>query len=304
MNPSPALNHYHSRTVLALDLDNTVYDFVSFYGKAVRAMASVVEKQLKIDRSSVEDQFRRAYRRAGTVDFRNLVQNLDLSLGLSDDVKSKLIRNVRRAYDLTKRKRLRSYANLLSTLGRVEAAGVSLVVVTNAPVYHAYTRLRDVGALPYLYGLVAWSGPDAEESDYPRDEHIAHTHQVMLSLAYRTLPFVATFDRLDRKPSSYPFELVKSRFGDAAYFAVGDSISKDLAPAAKLGMHTIWARYGTQLESQRDLDTLLNMTPWSSEEIGAHFEEVFSPDYIIDDPRGLLSILPHYDQLDLFDVIE
>lgn len=289
------------RIVLALDLDNTVYDFVAFYAKAFRAMVHVVSKQIRVDRAEVESQFRNVFQKAGTLDFRDLVQNLPLTQALPEDGRKRLVNNVRRAYDLSKRKQLRSYTNMPATLAAIEAAGVAVIVVTNAPLYHAYTRLRDVGVLPYVYGLVAWEGTNAIGDGGTTDEHILQTHTELLGRARHKLQFLATFQRGESKPSSHPFMLIRERFGDALYYAVGDSLSKDLLPAARVGMKTIWARYGTRTQDARDLDTILAMTPWSTEEISFHLDRAFSPDYVIDDPRDLLGILPHYDQLSFFE---
>jgi len=263
-------------------------------------MTAVVSKQMHIDAHDVEQQFRSVFAKAGTVDFRNLVQSLPISANLDPDIRLRLVTHVRRAYDLSKKKQLRSYDNMIRTLQAVEAAGVAVIVVTNAPIYHAFTRVRDVGALPYLYGLVAWSDPEEIYEGDAIDEHIALTRRNILRLARRNLNFVSTFSKADSKPSSHPFELIIERFGKALYYSLGDSLSKDLLPAAQVGMRTIWARYGTHVQDERDLSTLLTMTPWTAEEISYHLEQAFSPDYIIDDPSELLSILPHYDQLDLF----
>ena len=96
------------------------------------------------------------------------------------------------------------------------------------------------------------------------------------------------------KPSPTMFEALHRHFqGDGqAFFAIGDSIEKDLFPCSKLGISTIWAQYGRVTDSKNQ-ETLDSITPWSSAEFKSHYSESdFKPDFAIADFRSLYDILP------------
>src|SRR5258708_1749045 len=108
-------------------------------------MVHVVASRTNLSEIAVTDQFKRVFMQAGTLDFRNLIQNLELAQSLSEEQRQRLVNDGRRAYDLSKRKRLLAYEGLNDVFQAVRQAGVKIVGVTNAPFYHAFTRLRDVG---------------------------------------------------------------------------------------------------------------------------------------------------------------
>lgn len=289
-----------SSYLLVVDLDNTIYDYVAFYGKAFRAMQHVLSKAGHVSEDQIALEFKELYARTGTLDFRDLVQNLPSVRNRPVEEIEQLVRYARRAYDLSKRKQLRAYTDIVKVLSAVDAAGVTIVAATNAPVYHAFTRLRDVGLLDVMSGLVAWEGTRVEEFGTAFDVEIVRTNDEVIATALSRIGYLNLLPKAHLKPNPRAFMDIKRDFIRERYYSLGDSIAKDLAPAASVGMSTIWAKYGMGTSDPRDLDTILHMTPWSQDEIDlASFSRVV-PDFILNSPLDLLAILPNHWQLSLF----
>lgn len=286
--------------VLVLDMDNTLYDYVAFFGPAFRAMIHVLSYDLKVSEDDLYNDFRKIFKSVGTFDYQFLIAQLPYTKGMSDAELARQIARGRQAFDRAKAKRLRTYGGLAETLHQLHAGGVDLVVLTNAPYYHAYSRLKDIKVADYITGFFAWvgnyptSGAEAEAFCRAR-EKIRSRFKISFFL-----------DSDDIKPSRSSYDAVVAHFGGGtAYTAVGDSVRKDLVPAHLSGMRTIWAKYGTKVDD-RNLKTLLRVTPWSSQQYREHTEYgSFRPDYVIEKPSDLLDIVPHertyWEQMGLFD---
>jgi phosphoglycolate phosphatase len=93
---------------------------------------------------------------------------------------------------------------------------------------------------------------------------------------------------------------ISERFGiEQEFYCVGDSLSKDLSPAKALGMNTIWAKYGTYVDPA-NLATLLEVTPWTSDQVAHESVRTIDPDYVAKTPRDIARILNIPIQGDLF----
>jgi FMN phosphatase YigB (HAD superfamily) len=170
---------------------------------------------------------------------------------------------------------------------------VRIVAVTNAPFYHAYRRLSQLHLHHYFDGLVAWTGVKIAPGDHLYSEEFAQKYEKVRKICSSSFGLFKTFEREQSKPNLLPFEMVIRHFGThRSYFSLGDSLSKDLHSASKLGMQTIWARYGMTVD-KKNLETVLFVTPWTENEIRVHNDtNQFSPNYTIDDPIELLGLLP------------
>jgi phosphoglycolate phosphatase len=285
--------------ILVTDIDNTLYDYVDFFGPSFRAMLYVLSSDLKAPEDSLYEEFRDLFQEIGTFDFQFLIARLSFCRTLSPDELKNQIGRGRQAWDRTKAKRLKPYPGVIETLRRLNAGGVKIVAVTNAPYYHAYRRLRDIGAIDYLSGFVCWCG------NYPAEEERQTKFEQVRRSLETDFEMYALLEKDRIKPSSDPFRKVVDHFGpDNNFYAVGDSLHKDLLPARQFNMITIWARYGT-LVDKRNLDTLLRITPWSATEVKEHLDQNFKADFEADSFETLSEIIPHEKrylfQGDLFD---
>lgn len=290
-------------TVLIMDLDNTVYDFVHVHAKSFRTLIHIVSKETGISEADLKERCRGIAKKYGSLDLQDYIFDLLLEMpevsGRGEDFEETLRTTVRVGFDRTRRKYLRPYSGIKEALRTLNTGGVQIVALSNAPFAISYYRLSQMDIRSSLSGLIAWEGAHFDDNHPNRDKRISQL-QRRVRAASASLAVVETLTREQLKPDSWGFEKVGRHYGaDARFFAVGDSISKDLTPAKSIGATTVWAKYGTQLD-QESLATLLEITPWTTTEVAKHTHVDVEPDHVISNPSELLSIVPHARQQELF----
>jgi FMN phosphatase YigB (HAD superfamily) len=279
-----------SNKLVLVDIDNTLYDWAGFFAPSFRAMVYVLVRELRLSEEQVYEESKQVFARHGSLDYAYLIQELESVRRLGADEVRELVRQGRGAFLRVQRSRLQPYPRVEETLRWLNKQQVTVVGVTNSPLYRAQQRLYDLKLDSYLGGLVAWEG-------YPGDESPATQGYVPQSSQRR-------LSRLDGvgvpkalcKPNETHYAVALERFGSGAtdVWAIGDSLEKDLVPAARLGVSTVWARYGASLDAEsRDAKTLLKITNWTEAEIRcAYSGSDFSPDYTVDSIEQLREIVP------------
>lgn len=290
-------------TVLIIDLDNTVYDFVHVHAKSFRTLIHIVSKTTGISEAELKDRCRGIARKYGSLDLQDYVFDLLLELpevsGRGQEFEEAIKNNVRVGFDRTRRKYLRPYAGVKETLRILSSGGVQIVALSNAPFAITYYRLAQMDIRSTLSGLIAWEGAHFDDN-HPNKEKRSSQLRRRVRAASASLSVVGTLTREQLKPEVWGFEMIRRHYGaDAQIFAVGDSISKDLTPAKSIGATTVWAKYGTHLD-QESLATLLEITPWTTSEVAKHSDVDVEPDHVILNLSELLKIVPHAHQRELF----
>jgi len=141
-----------------------------------------------------------------------------------------------RVYESVKLKAIHPYPGVVETLQNLSEEGYPMCIVTDAHSRDATLRLEKTGMFPYFTSLVSF--------DLVRE----------------------------KKPGPGPFltalEMMQATPSDA--LLIGDSIRRDIEPCSRLGIRTVYARYGDRFSADR-------------KEHGA--------DYVIDSMRELPHIL-------------
>ncbi len=216
------------------DLDNTLTDFMTMKDRAVDgAIDDMVDAGLTGSRAEIKDKIYRIYRREG-IEYQNVFDLfLQEELGRVDH---KLLASAIIGYRRARDSFLVLYPHVHYTLVELIRRGLKLAVISDAPALQAWLRLAQLKLQTFF-------------------EH------------------VITFDDTgERKPSPAPFQRALSLLGLGAgeVLMVGDWPERDMVGAAKLGIRTVFARYG---------DT------FGTVDSGA--------DYELDDIMGLISIIDH-----------
>lgn len=282
---------------LIADIDNTLFDWPAFFAPSFRAMVHALARTLDVSYDQLVAEFRDVYRDKDSLEFSFSIQELKSVRDKSAEAQVELIRTGRGAFRKVSRLRLQPYPGVISTLQWLEQQDFKIVCVTNSPAYLAQKRLYDLGIDKFVEHLVAWEGVAVELAT-----QAAYNPPSKLRSRSR-IKTVKTFSKRDAKPSSLPFEIALESCGipPSNVWAIGDSVSKDLAPASAIGIKTIWARYGAHFDPlSKDAATLLSITNWSDEEIKlTHTKGGFSPDFVVDEFKDVRRILPEF-QSDLF----
>ncbi|MEE8437248.1 MAG: HAD-IA family hydrolase [Candidatus Neomarinimicrobiota bacterium] len=190
------------------DLDNTLLDFIKMKQFAVTAaISAMIEAGLEIDPDEAYESIFELYMEKGWENQQVFNEFLELKVGyVSNKILAAGIVNYRRAREAT----LIVYPNVNKTLIKLMKMGIKLSVVSDAPGREAWMR---------IYHL-----------------NLHHHFETVL-----------TFDETgERKPSAKPFRMVleKLKLGPEEVLMIGDWPERDVVGAKKLGIRTLFARYG------------------------------------------------------------
>lgn len=203
------------------DLDNTLLDFISMKESAVTsAVHAMIEAGLDLDEKSSYERIITLYQETG---WENQ-QIFDIFLKeKTGEVDNKYLAAAIVSYRRAREATLRLYPDVQRTLNVLAKMGIKLAVVSDAPSREAWMRI-------YYLNL------------------------------HHVFDLVLTFDDVgERKPSPKGFEMALEKLGiktDEALM-IGDWPERDVAGASKLGIKTIYAKYGDTfgtVESGADWD--------------------------------------------------
>ena len=190
------------------DLDNTLLDFMKMKDYAVKAaIAGMIEAGLDIDADESYKTIIGIYEEEGWENQQVFNHFLNKTIG---EVNNKYLAAGIVAYRRAREANLMVYPNVNHTLVELIKMSVKLAVVSDAPSREAWMRIY------YL--------------------NLHHHFDVVL-----------TFDDTNaRKPSPIPFEMGLSQLNidPKEALMVGDWPERDVVGANKLGIRTIFARYG------------------------------------------------------------
>lgn len=279
-------------TVLLADIDNTLYDWPAFFAPSFRAMVHVLAREMERPEEELYEEFKTVFNRHSSLEYAFAIQELDSVRDSDPERTRRLIKIGRGAFNSVQRKRLQPYPGVRETLKWLRDQHVLVVGVTNSPVFRAQKRLYDLKLDSLLAGLVAWEGFKPSASDAANRGFVpdGRTRRRSRLTRLRTVP------EDDCKPNERHYALALDAFGSTPdnAWAIGDSLSKDLEPAARLGVQTIWARYGAGFSPEdKDMETLLRITHWTEARIHTTYsKEDFRPDFVVDSFDELQKIIP------------
>lgn len=122
-----------------------------------------------------------------------------------------------RIYESEKLKAIHPYPGVKETLEHLSAEGYPMCIVTDAHSRDATLRLEKTGILPFFTSLVSF--------DLVKEKKPGHG------------PFLTALEMMQASP---PDALL-----------IGDSIRRDIEPCTRLGIRTVYARYGDRFSAGR-----------------------------------------------------
>jgi phosphoglycolate phosphatase-like HAD superfamily hydrolase len=265
------------KRLLITDLDNTLYDWVTFYARAFRSMTDSLASLLGVPRDQLLDEFKAIHRARSNSE--QPFAALDLPSvraafpGESREQLAKRLAAPFEAFNAERRAHLRLYDGVKSTLVGLQSAGVKIVGYTEAIAVNAWYRLRLLGIDEHFSRLYALDGDLAPHPTPGRAEQHAPPPDRVISVP-----------RTERKPN--PALLLRICAGEGVSPAeacyVGDSPARDIAMAKRAGVTAVLARYGRTRDDD-DWNLLVRITHWSEEDVaGERNAARFDPDFEID----------------------
>jgi len=250
--------------LLITDLDNTLYDWVSFFAKAFEAMAEQLTVLLGVDRQELFEEFKAVHRKYGDSEVPFAVRDLpSVRRRFGDSWKEIKVRldPALHAFNSARKRELRLYESVENTLEQLAGRGIPIIGYTEALPGNAFYRLERLGIRRFFRRLYALEPAmelplDSDREPFPIPEG-----------------FIETVPRSERKPNPALLVDICSREGvslqDAWY--IGDSLSRDMLMARQAGVTAVWAEYGTRYDHNL-WATLVKITHWTDEDVARDAE--------------------------------
>jgi FMN phosphatase YigB (HAD superfamily) len=276
--------------LLITDLDNTLYDWVTFFAKAFQGMVEELSELLDTDREQLYSEFKALNQSYGTSEQPFTALELpSVRHRFGDLSRRELMRKLDvplHAFNRLRTQHLRLYPLVAETLRALSDRGVILVGHTESSAENALFRLQKLGierCFKHLYVL------ESSYAGHPDPER---------ALALAPPPdFIRAVPPSERKPNPNLLRDICHREGvnprDACY--VGDSLTRDVGMAKAAGVTAVWARYGTCYD--KDLwKVLVRVTHWTDEDVRREEElkkeyHGIAPDFTIDSFGEILQLL-------------
>jgi FMN phosphatase YigB (HAD superfamily) len=275
--------------LLITDLDNTLYDWVSYFSKSFSALITSAEILLGTPKSRLLEEFKLIHQHHHNTEHPFALLEIktvcDKFPNLSRREKKKLLDPAFYAFNKERKTTLRAYEGVERTLSAIAETGCLIVGHTEATVPNAIFRLKSLGLDQYLAKLFAIEPPPLQHPDPDRLEATKVPNG-----------FVIIVPREKRKPNpSLLLDICSScNIDPSEAVYVGDSLTRDVGMAKTAGITSAWAKYGTKF-SRESWDLLVQVTHWTKEDVAreAAFEAMYknvSPDVILESFDELLDL--------------
>ncbi len=171
-------------------------------------MKAMIKAGLKIDETEGYKKLMITYMRLG-IESQNAFQEfLKSEVGRIDE---KMLAGAINAYLKTKDSFLKPYPNVKPMLRELKKMGIKLAIVTDAPKVKAYQRLLAMDIEKYFDFVIGFEDTEKKKKT--------------------EIPLKVAIEKLKLKPKEI--------------MVVGDSIKRDVIPARKLDMISVFAKYGS-----------------------------------------------------------
>ncbi|HBB87987.1 MAG TPA: haloacid dehalogenase [Blastocatellia bacterium] len=276
--------------LLITDLDNTLYDWVTYFANSFRAMVKDLALTLDVEEETLLDEFKAVHQHYGNSEHPFAMFELpSVRRRFPDSSREQLYSDLKSsiaAFRAGREEHLRLYAGVSDTLRAISEGGTIIVAHTEAVAIHAYYRLLKLDILKYFKHIYALEG-----------HFEPHPNPARAAELVPPVGLIETISRNKRKPNP---ELLKEicrsegvRLADACY--VGDSLSRDVSMAKSAKVMAVWARYGTSYEGSL-WDILVRVTHWTDEDVTreAELRNLYAdtqPDFTIDSFVELLDVI-------------
>ncbi|WP_407215582.1 HAD family hydrolase [Enterobacter hormaechei] len=275
--------------LLITDLDNTLYDWVSFYSQSFSAMAEELSKEINVPLDILLSEYKVIHQRFGNSEkpFATLELPSVISyFGTNDKILlQKKLTRVFSAFSSKRNHTLKLYPTVRDTLNILRERGVKIVGHTESLEYNSLYRLYKLDVIDFFDHL------------YTIDNHNLHPNPKNAKVISVKDDFIIRLSSAESKPNPKLLEHIclteNVDIKDAVY--VGDSITKDISMAKSIGMKAVWARYGRQFAPEL-WEILVKITHWTDKDVEREeqLKESFSrvkPDYSINSFAEILDLM-------------
>ena len=277
------------------DLDNTIYNWVDFYVPSFNAMVKELSRLTGIKEEALRASFKKVHRKHRTSEYAFAIQELDViaetNAGLSVREIIEKYSSAITAFRVMRGKMLRLYDSVQETLRKIRSAGRKIVGHTDAMMFYAVRRIKQLDVERYLDGLVAPRDHGLPLGTRPEDFRSSSNPSRYKS----AVPINRELDPTISKPSPEVLNEILRLFGaePAEAIYVGDSLKKDVYMAQRCGVFEVYAEYG-KIYNPEHYRQLVEITHWTDEDVAQEVELGrlnISPSFTISAFSDLLEVI-------------
>ena len=247
----------HPVQLLITDLDNTLYDWVSYFVPALYDMVEVVSATLGVPREHLLAELRAIHQHYGSTEHPfALLEAPSVTTRFPKATLLQIKEHLRPALEVFKQRRaqnLQLYPTVEETLRQIRSQGTPILAYTEAAVYNVAHRMRVLDLWAYVEGLYAPEGRSDLALEFGFTDPLERIH--LLPPGHRK-PDGEVLQTICQEAKVKPI--------DALY--VGDSITRDVTMGRQAGLQVAWAKYGT-IHSQDEWDKLVRVTHWTAADV-------------------------------------
>ncbi len=247
--------------LLITDLDNTLYDWVSFFSQSFEAMVDSIVELTGIDKNillrdfkDIHQKYNSSERPFAALEVKAIIDYFDTS---DKDALKKELAPAFRNFSETRKETLKLYKGVAETLAKLREQGVIVVGHTESYEVNAVYRAKRLGLDKYLNHLYTIGSSSS-----------SHPDQTKPMIDPGDAEWVVKLPEEERKPNPRLVLDICEREGvcpsDAYY--IGDSIVKDISMANAAGVNSVWAKYGKDFQSA-NWKLLVSITHWTDEDV-------------------------------------
>jgi FMN phosphatase YigB (HAD superfamily) len=268
-------------TLLIVDLDNTLYDWIGFFVPAFYRMIDEAVKILQVDRETLLSDIQGVHQKYGNSEYPFALLETTVVVnrfpGKNRAELAGILKLAFHAFNEERNKLLKLYPGVFKTLQLISENGCRIVAHTEADVLNSLYRIKALGIRPFLSYLYA---PKVDGPGHPEGKDMCADE--LKNGFLRLLPK----EHCKPNPKILGDIFAEYLFSPEQALFVGDSITKDIAMAKGAGAHAAWAQYGT-IYDQTLWEKLARVTHWTSEDVAResqlkHEAAGVSPDVKLD----------------------
>ena len=295
--------------LIVTDIDNTIFDWVSYYVNSFSALLDNVSKVIGVSYEQLAEESREVFTRHASIEYPFLIQELpSANKFYGDDIDRMLEEAVEPSRQLFKKVAetyLSPYAGVLQALKTIKERHpmLPIVALTDAPRYVAMWKLNKLGALHYFSAVYGLADPRLPTS--PHLGRVKVNPKILLKhLQQHNFDFVGKIRILPdeyEKPGTrglktvlMDYELDEPAEKRQKVLWIGDNLRKDMGLGKKLGVRSVWAEYGASVNAGL-LTRLKQFSPLDSVHKNASLPtghpDLPTPDGILKDFGDVVSLL-------------
>ena len=247
--------------LLITDLDNTLYDWVSFFSQSFEVMVDSIVEITSIDKNILLRDFKDIHQKYNSSErpYAALeVKAITDYYGTTDkDILKRELAPAFFNFSETRQKTLKLYGGVAETLSKLRAHGVIVVGHTESYDVNAVYRAKKLGLDKYLNHLYTIGSNSS-----------SHPDKAKPLIDPIDAAWVVKLPEEERKPNPRLVLDICRREGVALSdtYYIGDSIVKDISMANAAGVNSVWAKYGKDFQSA-NWKLLVSITHWSDEDV-------------------------------------